>query len=115
MTGTVLVVEDEPMVQILLEDICAVADVTITHMVDNVKDALKAIKEDGFKAVILDVNLQGETSEPVAAALKERGLPVLVSTGSFPGELPEAFQDFTIVQKPFSPKEMVFLLQQVAF
>lgn len=115
MVGSVLVVEDEPMIQILLEDICSIADVNITHMVDNVKDALEAIEEDGFKAVILDVNLQGETSEPVAEALRGRGIPVLVSTGSYGSELPAAYDGFTIVQKPFSTKEMVFLLQQVAF
>jgi len=115
MSGKVLVVEDEPMVQILLEDICAHADVEIVAMVDTVKDALAAIDRGGFKAVILDVNLHGETSEPIAAALQGKGYPVLVSTGSFPGELPAVFKDFTIVQKPFSTVDMVLLLSQVAF
>lgn len=111
----ILVVEDEPMIQMLIEDICAMADIPITAVVDNVRDALKAIEEGNFKAVILDVNLHGETSEPIAAVLQDKAFPVLVSTGSYSSELPEVYQGFTMVQKPFSANELAFLLKQVAF
>lgn len=115
MPNGILIVEDEPMIQMLIEDICSMAGVPIAATVDNVKDALLAIEEGNFKAVILDVNLHGETSEPVAEALQGKNFPVLVSTGSYSSELPQVYQAFTMVQKPFSPGELVFLLNQVAF
>jgi len=115
MSGKILVVEDEFMIQMLLEDICEMADVEIVAAVDNVKDALAAIERGGFNAVVLDVNLHGETSEPIAEVLRDSGIPVLVSTGTFGCQLPPVYQDFTLVQKPFSMQEMVVLLQDVAF
>lgn len=115
MPNGVLIVEDEAMVQMLIEDICFVADVPITAVVDNVKEALVAVEKGDFSAVILDVNLHGETSEPVAEALQGLGVPVIVSTGSYPGELPSAYDGFTVVQKPFSTRELAFMLKQVAF
>lgn len=113
--GRVLIVEDEPMIQMLLEDICDTADCDVVAVAPDVQSALEAISTLDFNVVILDVNLHEETSEAVALALRDLGKPVLVSTGSHAGDLPLAYEGFTVVEKPFHPKEVALLLSQTAF
>lgn len=113
--GRVLVIEDEPMVQILIEDICEMAEVDISAVIDNVAEAKLAIEEGDFNAVILDVNLLGETSEPLAELLRAKHTPVVVTSGSYAHQLPEAYAGFMLLEKPFSPKALVKELQKVAF
>lgn len=113
--GRVLIVEDEPMIQFLLEDICATIDCDVVGVADNVQDALAAVARNDFNVAILDVHLHHETSEPVAEALRKLGKPVLLSTGSQDGEIPEAFEGFTVMRKPFHTNEVVLLLSQTAF
>lgn len=113
--GKALIIEDEPMVQILLEDICATFDVDVTASVDNVADALAEVAKNDFNVAILDVNLIDGTSEAVARALKATGKPVIVSTGSHIGELPDDYEGFCVIHKPFNVKEISLILCQTAF
>lgn len=113
--GRVLIVEDEFMIRVLLEDICDTANCDVVASCTTVADALEAIESTDFNVAVLDVNLQGETSEPIAHALRAAGKNVLVSTGSTPGDLPSAYDGFTVVQKPFHTTEVALLLSQTAF
>jgi DNA-binding NtrC family response regulator len=110
--GRVLIIEDEPMVQMLLEDICELADLPIEAMIDNVTEAIRVIDTGNFDVVILDVNLQGETSEPLAELLKAKPqVKVFVATGSHPGALPDVYGGFEVVQKPFNMGMMICALK----
>lgn len=113
--GKVLIVEDEAMIQILLEDLCEASDCDVVGVVDNVPDALTAVQTLDFNVAILDVHLAHGHSEPVAEALRELGKPVLVATGSSEGQLPSAYDGFTVLQKPFHFREVALLLKQTAF
>ena len=113
--GRVLIVEDEPMVQMLLEELCEASDCDVIAVVDNVAEALEAVKRDDYNVVILDVNLRKETSEEVALALKAMGKMALVSTGLHPSHLHPAYKDFAVLLKPFKPTEVQRLLAQTAF
>jgi DNA-binding response OmpR family regulator len=46
-----------------------------------VAEALKLVSTEGCDAAILDVNLGGGTSAPIADELRERGTPFLVLSG----------------------------------
>lgn len=113
--GSVLIVEDEPMIALFLEDVCDMADVDVVGIVGTVSAALDAVVLNNYNAVILDVNLQGETSEPIAELLGKMGKNVIVSTGSYAGELPDVYQNFTIIQKPMSINDLTLVLTQLAF
>jgi len=78
----ILVVEDEPLIAMMLEDFLAALGKTQLGPCDTVQSALAAIVEEKPDAVILDINLSGgEKSWPVADALAAAGIPFIVSSG----------------------------------
>jgi len=81
MTMRVLVVEDEPIVAMLLEDYLIELGHHVVGPVSTVSDALARIAGDPFDFAVLDVNLGGERSDAVAAALDAIGRPYIFATG----------------------------------
>ena len=78
---TILVVEDEMLVMMNLE--VALEDLGCASVgpVASVMKALAMLDERTFDLAILDVNLGGETSYPIADILIARGIPFAFSTG----------------------------------
>ena len=60
-----------------------------------------------FDVAMLDVNLNGTTSYPVAAVLAARGVPFFFSTGYSDHALKDGYSDRLVVKKPFRPQELV--------
>lgn len=72
----VLVVEDEAMVAMLVEDLLEDLGCTVIGPASNVAEALAIIsREDGIDVALLDVDLAGKPSLPVADVLADRGIP----------------------------------------
>lgn len=81
----VLVVEDEPLVAFDTEHFLTGEGFTIAATVDTMADALRVIAADhALDLVLADINLADGSGVDVARAARERGLPVLFVTGSFP-------------------------------
>jgi DNA-binding response OmpR family regulator len=80
-TRNILVVEDEPLIAMMLEDFIDMMGHRIGAAVGSVADALAEIEAQSFDLAILDLNLGKETSWPVAAALQDRGIPFVLATG----------------------------------
>jgi CheY-like chemotaxis protein len=97
----ILVVEDEVMIRMLLEDMLGELGYTVAAEVGRIDEALDAVKNGGFDVAILDVNLNGENTAPVAEALAARGTPFVFATGYGEHGLPEAFRDRPTLKKPF--------------
>jgi DNA-binding response OmpR family regulator len=77
----VLVVDDELLVadhlQLLLED----AGYTVVGPVATVEKGLAAVRGEQLDGVLLDANLNGRSSAPIADELRTRGVPFVVVTG----------------------------------
>lgn len=73
----------------------------------NVQQALRLIEEQHFDAGMLDVNLNGAQSYPVADALAERGVPFLFSTGYSDDSLREDYRDRPVLKKPIELAALV--------
>jgi DNA-binding response OmpR family regulator len=71
----VLVVEDEIMVAWLLEDMLTNLGCTVVGPAARIDQALALIDAEGFDAAVLDLNLNGTKSYPVADALAAHGVP----------------------------------------
>jgi CheY-like chemotaxis protein len=97
----VLVVEDEMMVAWLLEDMLADFGCAVVGPAAGVNQALAMLDAEAFDAAVLDVNLKGQKSYPVADALAARGVPFVFSTGYNKDILPNSYQSFPVLQKPF--------------
>jgi CheY-like chemotaxis protein len=71
-----------------------------------VSNALTAVESETFDLAILDVRLQDESIVPVADALAAKGLPFIFATGYSRNGLPEAYRSKTVLQKPFSQRDL---------
>jgi DNA-binding response OmpR family regulator len=99
----ILIVEDEPLIAMMLEDFLDALDRQVAGSADNVADALALIGQGGIDAAILDVNLRGgETSWPIAEALAAAGVPFLLATGGSGDMIAEGFRDRPVLSKPFT-------------
>ena len=97
----VLVVEDDVMIRMLIEDMLTDLGFTVAAEAAKVHDALAAVKSVDIDVAILDVNLGGETTGPVAEALAARGTPFVFATGYGEHTLPEQFRGRPLLKKPF--------------
>jgi light-regulated signal transduction histidine kinase (bacteriophytochrome)/ActR/RegA family two-component response regulator len=98
----VLVVEDSFMIANALETVFENFGWTMVGPATRVQSALALIETESFDVVLLDVNLDGEMSWDVAAALRARGVPFVLSTGYEIGALlPDFLKGIKFIRKPF--------------
>ena len=102
----ILVVEDEAMVAMLLEDMLADIGLETIGPVGRLSEAVDAARTGAFEAAILDVNLAGQETYPVADVLIERGIPFVFATGYGVGGLRDAYRDRPVLQKPFQQSDL---------
>ena len=98
----VLLVEDEAILRMLLEDMIEDLGFELAASVGSIDAARAAIAGGApIGAAIVDVNLGGEPSFPVADLLRERQVPFLFSTGYGGEGLPERFREVPVLAKPY--------------
>jgi CheY-like chemotaxis protein len=107
----VLIVEDELMIRMLLADMLGELGYAVAGEAARIDEALAAAKIGDFDLAILDVNLNGESVEPVAVALSAQGCPFIFASGYGARGLPEAFRDRPTLRKPFQMPELSRVLQ----
>jgi DNA-binding response OmpR family regulator len=97
----ILVVDDEPLLGILLADwLDELGHETIgpARDVASASALLDAALPD---AAIIDVSLGSETGYPIAEYLMKRGVPFVFGTGHGQGGLPPCFSRHKILVKPY--------------
>ncbi|HEY0027917.1 MAG TPA: response regulator [Allosphingosinicella sp.] len=99
---TILIVEDEPLISMMLEDFLDSLGHTIVGICESVPDAMARVNEGGFEVAILDVNLKGERIWPVADRLVEMGVPYVLATGGHIEPPPAAHASAPVLSKPFT-------------
>src|SRR5512134_2155638 len=77
----VLCVEDEALVSMLVEDMLSDLGVEIVGPVATLEEALAYAREADIDAAVLDINVGGLLTYPVAEILQARGVPIIFSTG----------------------------------
>ena len=105
----ILVVEDEPMIRMLLEDMLGELGYTVAAETAGIEEALEATKNADFDLAILDADLKGQPALPVAQALVTRGTPFVFATGY--GELADPYRDRPTLKKPFQMDGLKQMLQ----
>ena len=106
MSLRVLIVEDEAVVAMLLEDMMADLGHQVVSSVGRMEQALEAAETLNVDLAILDVNLSGEMTYPVAERLRERGIKVVFATGYGADGLREDWRVAPVVQKPFQLRDL---------
>ncbi len=110
----VLVVEDEALVAMFVEDMLSDIGHEVGAVASRMEEALGAARTGTFDLAIIDVNLDGKPSYPIADVLKERGIPFVFATGYGAGGLDPKFTGTPVLAKPFAMSDLQRLLQQVS-
>ncbi|MGA7993832.1 MAG: response regulator [Bradyrhizobium sp.] len=109
----VLVVEDEMLVLIMIEDMLADLGCQSVTSAATVDKALTLINAQAFDVALLDMNLNGTDSHPVADALSARGVPFIYSTGNTGQSSKDGYSDRPVLKKPFKYEEMAGILARL--
>jgi DNA-binding NtrC family response regulator len=109
----VLVVEDEVMVSWILEDMLAELGCEVVGPAAWVDQAIAMIEAETTDLAVLDVNLNGKKSFPVADALVARGVPFVFSTGYNSDGIPDTYKVYPMMQKPFAMANLSGALERL--
>ncbi len=110
----VLIVEDEPMLAFVLEELLMGAGFEIAGVATRLEPALALIESGVCDVAILDVNLAGVNAAPAASALTARGIPFLVMSGYSPDQQQSAFSGAALrLQKPCQPERLIQALRSI--
>ena len=109
----VLVVEDEAVIAMLVEDSLVELGCEVVGSASRLGDALAKAQALEVDVALLDVNLAGRLSYPVAEMLQSRNVPFVFTTGYGQAALPAALQAAPVLSKPFTRKQLAEALRTV--
>ena len=109
----VLVVEDEVLVGMLIEEMLQELGYELAALATHLDQALSLARTASFDFAVLDINLDGKQSFPVADVIRARGLPFVFATGYGSRILGEPYTDTPILQKPFSLADLRRALERI--
>lgn len=109
----VLVLEDEALIALTLMDTLREFGCAIVGPASNCGAALDLVGQGSLDIAVLDVNLAGASSAPVARALREAGVPFVYCTGyAEPALQIEADLAAPMLTKPIDPEELAAALRK---
>ncbi|MFN3525585.1 MAG: response regulator [Paracoccus sp. (in: a-proteobacteria)] len=109
----ILIVEDEPLLALHLEDMLSELGHTVVGQAGRIPAGLQLAQSGDFDFAILDVNVAGTKSFPIADILHKRGIPFAFATGYGADGLSETYRDFPILQKPYAQYDLERVIAQV--
>ncbi|KPC25512.1 Response regulator receiver [Pseudomonas syringae pv. cilantro] len=102
----VLLVEDETMLAMLMEMMLEDLGFATAYHASTLEDGIEYARNGEYELAILDINIIGGTSFPIAAAIADRGIPFMFCSGYGRLGIPETWMDRQCVSKPFSADQL---------
>lgn len=97
----ILVVEDEMTIALLMEDMLTDLGHDVAGLAMRLPQALDLAQTAAIDFAVLDVNLDGLMSFPVADALRARAVPFVFVTGYGSAGLEPPYDAWRVLKKPF--------------
>ena len=110
----VLIVEDEMTIAFMVEDMLTDLGHEVVEVAMRLPEALEAACRIDVDFAILDVNLDGLRSFPVADVLAGRAIPFAFATGYGAAGIDEAYRGAPVLAKPFMLGDLRKLVAQIA-
>jgi CheY-like chemotaxis protein len=110
----VLIVEDEYLVARDLEELLVSMGHVVVGPVDRIDEALELAHTSDFDFAVLDINLAGTYSFPVADVLRRRGVPFVFVSGYGSAGLVDGYRNETALCKPYEKGEVANAIAQAA-
>ena len=102
----VLVVEDEALVCMMIEEFLSELGCEVVATAAHVDDAVDKASKLDFDVAMLDVNLAGKLSYPVALAARARQIPFFFATSYGLTGLPKGLNGVAVLAKPFGLEQL---------
>ena len=97
----ILVLEDEPIIAMLVEDLMRSLGATDVHREATLAAGRQVMDETAFDAALFDVDLDGESSLALAQEAQRAGTPVVLASG-YSHLARDASEQFVVIAKPFT-------------
>jgi DNA-binding NtrC family response regulator len=98
---TILALEDEPIIALVLEDLLEMGGGRAC-VAETLEEAFALLDAQEIQAAILDVNVQGQESYPVARKLAEQDIPFIFASGYGDARHPPEFASVPTTAKPYN-------------
>jgi CheY-like chemotaxis protein len=102
----VLIVEDEALIAMMLEDMLDELGHSVAGVEATIDGAIAAARASAFDCVLLDANLGGDSAAPVASALRDAGVPFVVTSGYERADLRRLGFSENALRKPYRREEL---------
>jgi CheY-like chemotaxis protein len=99
---SILIIEDEMLILMMIEDMLADLGCESITVASKIGQAITLIDDQVFDAAMLDLNLNGMESYPIADALTARDVPYFFSTGNSLTNVKDGYRDQDVLKKPFT-------------
>ena len=106
-SNSIMLVEDEPLIAMMLEDMISGIGHSIVGPFSRISDALASLETTKLSGAVLDLNLNGELTYPLADALRERGVPLIFISGYDSAAVDARYSSVPLLRKPFDKKSLV--------
>ena len=103
---TVLVVEDEMAIVVMIEDTLLELGVDVVGPTAHLDAGMDLAKAARIDAAVLDINIRGGNSYPIADILAERNIPFVFCSGYGEWALEHRHRDRPRLTKPFSASDL---------
>jgi two-component sensor histidine kinase/CheY-like chemotaxis protein len=108
-----LLVEDEPLVGILAQNILVEMGFVVTDACRTLQEAMAIARTGCFDGAVLDVNLNGTPVYPLAELLMAKGVPFVFITGYSNEAVEKRFIAAPVVQKPIDENALAVALTRL--
>lgn len=109
----ILIVEDEMTIAFMVEDMLTDLGHDVVEVAMRLPEALEAARGIDVDFAILDVNLDGLRSFPVADILAARAIPFAFATGYGAAGIDEAYRAAPVLAKPFMLDDLRRLVSRI--
>ena len=109
----ILLVEDEYFVATEIAELLRSFGAEVVGPFARLQPVLEAVRHEALDGALLDVRLDGETTEQVAVMLAARGVMVLLVTGYEAEQLPPGLRHLPRLGKPFSSGDLLQALRRL--
>jgi DNA-binding response OmpR family regulator len=104
--ASVLLIEDEALIRMMIADMLVELGHSVAGEANDLQSGLLLASAPGVDAAILDIRLGDHSSVAIAEALQRRSVPFAFASGYGADRVPQGFEDYPVLQKPFRLQEL---------
>jgi DNA-binding LytR/AlgR family response regulator len=106
----ILILEDEFLIALEASEALEQFGATVVGPAHDIDTALELVRSSAIDGALLDINIRGALSLPVAAALEKKGVPVVFATGY--GDSFGTERQGAVIGKPYTRSQLAEAFEQ---